>query len=152
MLRRPANNKHEFSDECGGRAGTTVNSKFIEKHGKLKTVVVSDCPLCVEKKVQNVRQYVPIVPQPIENIVLKCYRYYSKLKSSYQNKRRVTIFIKLSSSNNDKQDIAIEEYHVLGSHQKYLMATAPGHRSIASLMQPFSEKQRISQNNIAKCQ
>lgn len=56
LLKRPANNKHEFSDECGRRAGTAVNSKFIEKLDKLKTVVVSDCSLCVEKKVQNVRQ------------------------------------------------------------------------------------------------
>lgn len=59
-----------------------MNSTFIEKDGKLKTVVVRDIQICVERKVQNVRQYVPIVPQPADDSVVKCQRYYSKLKSS----------------------------------------------------------------------
>ncbi|XP_052699373.1 uncharacterized protein LOC128176881 [Crassostrea angulata] len=112
LVKTTTNSKQEFPDDCGvwGRAGTTVNSTFIEKDGKLKTVVVRDSQICVERKVQNVRQYVPIVPQPADDSVVKCHRYYSKLKSSDQFKRRVTIFTKLPSSNKDKQDIAVVEY------------------------------------------
>lgn len=62
------------------------------------------------KESTNVRQYVPIVPQPAEDSVVKCHRYYAKLKSSDQFKRRVTIFTKLPSSSKDKQDIAVVEF------------------------------------------
>lgn len=63
LVKTTTNSKQEFPDDCGvwGRAGTTVNSTFIEKDGKLKTVVVRDSQICVERKVQNVRRTDPAI-------------------------------------------------------------------------------------------
>ena len=112
LVQRTTATKYEFPDDCGvwGRAGTTVNSTFIEKDNTLKTVVVKENRFCVERKIQNQRHYIPLEPQPNEDNVVKCHRSYSKLKTDEEYKRRVTVFTKLPPRHKDKENMAIVEY------------------------------------------
>lgn len=112
--------KYEFPDDCGvwGRAGTTVNSAYMLKDGKLKTVVYKKDAYCNERKIGGQRMFVPLEPQPAEDTIVKCHRYYTKLKSDNGYSKRVTIFTKLPPQIQAKQNIAIVEYQGIFQHPK----------------------------------
>lgn len=65
---------------------------------------------CTEKMVKGQHHYPPIEPQPTEAAILRCHRYYAKLKANDNYRKRVTIFTKLSLEHEDKQKIALVEY------------------------------------------
>ena len=101
-----------------GRAGTTVNTTYMLQDEKLKTVVLKKDVYCVEKKMEGKRTFVPLEPQPSEDTIVKCHRYYTKLKRDPKYTKRVTVLRKLPTTHLSKKSIALVEYQgEFGNHR-----------------------------------
>ena len=120
LIKANKDKKFEFPDDCGawGRSGTTVNSTYAYKDNKLKTVVIKQGSYCVEKKIQGQRTFVPLEPQPHEDTIVKCHRYYARLKIDPEYQKRVTVFTRLPTPFHSKENIALVEYQGIFKNQK----------------------------------
>ena len=134
VLKTNKDTKFEFPDDCGtwGRSGTTVNTTYVKTNNKLKTVVYKKetDSYCVEKKIQGKRTFVPLEPQPTPEVIVKCHRYYTKLKSDPTYQKRVTIFSTYENSTSN-ETIALVEYQGIYKNQK------PPHGNNAKTEEPY---------------
>ncbi|XP_033116225.1 uncharacterized protein LOC117116312 isoform X2 [Anneissia japonica] len=104
-------NKHaSYPDDFiwDGCQGSTVFSTFIRSsQGSLKSVNLKDGLYCIESRPRKKKRlWKPLDPQPSPNDIIKMNRYYTKLKSNYNYKKRVTTFFYKNKFNN----LALVEY------------------------------------------
>lgn len=113
MLKTNKDTKFEFPDDCDtwGRSGSTVNTTYVNSNNKFKTVVYKKetDSYCVEKKIQEKRTFVPLEQQPTQEVIVKCHRYYTKLKSYPTYQKRVTILSTYENTTSN-ETIALVEY------------------------------------------
>lgn len=59
------------------------------------------------------KKFIPLEPQPNEDVVVECHRSFAKLNTDEDNKSRVTVLTKLPPNHKDKESIAIMVYQGL---------------------------------------
>ena len=117
MDRRKEGKKSEFWDDCGvwnTASGASPKTTYIIAGKHLKKLFVRNGIYCNERMVNKKRTYVPLEPQPSEDVLVHTQRYYSTLKSDKDYKKRVTW---INTSPTFRTDIAVIEY----------TGTFPGH-------------------------
>ena len=71
----------------------------------------------MEKKIQEKRTFIPLEPQPTQEVIVKCHRYYTKLKSDPTYQKRVTILSTYENTTSN-ETIALVEYQGIYKNQK----------------------------------
>ena len=116
IAKRAQNIKSEFWDDCGAwNRAASPKSLYIEKDGRLISIVKRDGQYCIEKWSHKKRIFVPVEPQPADSDILEVHRLYQTLKASssgpLQYKRRITWLENVPESMPGlAADIAIVEY------------------------------------------
>ena len=67
----------------------------------------------INNRVYVEKKFIPLEPQPNEDVVVECHRPFAKLNTDEDYKRRVTVLTKLPANHKDKESIAIVVYQGL---------------------------------------